>query len=386
MQLKSTSLLLAALGSAAAQTPPANLPAPYHTPSASNAPTVIKRPDGAQLTLPAGFTIEEFAGGFEKPRYMVQGPSGEILISDSVKNGRVYVVESGNRRELLGRLDRPFGLALWKDYLYVAEATSVKRYRYDAKDRTAGPGEMIIPLKEASDGHWTRTILFDAKGEKLYLSVGSHHNVTPGGAEYRAAILRFNPDGTGREFVATGVRNAIGMAWAPGTGTLWATVQERDGLGDDLVPDFFTAIKEGGYYGWPYAYIGPNEEPRNKGQRPDLVAKTIVPDVLLPAHVAVMDSRFYTATAFPARYRGGAFLAYRGSSNRADRAGYSVVFVPFRNGKPTGPVEDFLTGFMTSPKSKEVWGRPVGLLVTKDGSLLMSEDGGNKIWRIAYKN
>jgi glucose/arabinose dehydrogenase len=386
MQVKSSVLLLAALGTAAAQPQPAKLPAPYHTPSSSNAPTVVKRPDGAQLTLPAGFTIEEFAAGFEKPRYMIGGPSGEILVSDSVKNGRVYVLARGEKKELLKGLDRPYGLALWKDYLYVAEATSVKRYKYDSKAQTAGAGEEIIPLKDASDGHWTRTILFDAKGEKLYLSVGSHHNVTPGGAEYRAAILRFNPDGTGRESVATGVRNAIGMAWAPGTKTLWAAVQERDGLGDDLVPDFFTAIKEGGYYGWPYAYIGPNEEPRNKGQRPDLVAKTIVPDVLLPSHVAVMDSQFYTAKRFPAKYRGGAFLAYRGSSNRADRVGYSIVFVPFKNGKPSGPVEDFLTGFMTDPKSKEVWGRPVGLLVMNDGSLLLSEDGGNKLWKIGYKN
>jgi glucose/arabinose dehydrogenase len=385
MLFQSTCLLLAALGTAAAQ-PPARLPAPYHTPSASNAPTVIKRPDGAQLTLPAGFTIEEFASGFEKPRYMIQGPSGEILLSDSVKNGRVYRLAGGARKELLSGLDRPYGLALWKDYLYVAEATSVKRYKYESKAQTIGAGEEIIPLKDASDGHWTRTILFDPKGEKLYLSVGSHHNVTPGGAEYRAAILRFNPDGSGREAVATGVRNAIGMDWAPGTKTLWAAVQERDGLGDDLVPDFFTAIKEGGFYGWPYAYIGPNEEPRNKGQRPDLVAKTIVPDVLLPSHVAVMDSRFYTATAFPAKYRGGAFLAYRGSSNRASRVGYSVVFVPFKNGKPSGPVENFLTGFMTDPKSKDVWGRPVGLLVMNDGSMLLSEDGGNKLWRISYKN
>lgn len=384
MRLKSTCLLFAALGIAAAQKPPAQLPAPYHTPSASNAPTVVRRPDGAQLTLPAGFSIEEYAAGFEKPRYMSQGPSGEILISDSVKKGRVYALSGGQKKELLAGLDRPFGLALWKDYLYVAEATSVKRYKYDSKAQTAGAGEEVIALQDASDGHWTRTILFDAKGEKLYLSVGSHHNVAPGGAEYRASILRFNPDGSGREAVATGVRNAVGMAWAPGTTTLWAAVQERDGLGDDLVPDFFTSIRQGGYYGWPYAYVGPNEEPRNKGQRPDLVAKTIVPDVLLPSHVAVMDSRFYTAKAFPAKYRGGAFLAYRGSSNRADRTGYSVVFVPFRNGKPSGPVEDFLTGFMLDPKSKEVWGRPVGLLVMNDGSLLLSEDGGNKVWRIAY--
>ncbi len=385
MLFKPTCLLLAALGTAAAQTS-APLPAPYHTPSASNAPTVIERPDGAQLTLPAGFRIEEFASGFEKPRYMIQGQAGEILLSDSVKNGRVYCLAHGAKKELLSGLDRPYGLALWKQYLYVAEATSVKRYRYDSKAQSVGPAEEIVPMRDASDGHWTRTLLFDPKGIKFYLSVGSHHNVTPGGAEYRAAILRFNPDGTGREAVATGVRNAIGLAWEPGTNALWAAVQERDGLGDDLVPDFFTSIRQGGFYGWPYAYLGPNEEPRNRGQRPDLVAKTIVPDVLLPSHAAVMDSRFYTAKAFPPRYRGGAFLAYRGSSNRADRVGYSVVFIPFANGRPSGPAEDFLTGFMTDPKSKKVWGRPVGLLVTGDGSLMLSEDGGNKLWRITYRH
>ncbi len=386
MQFKSTCLLAAAVGIAGAQTPPAKLPAPYHTPSASNAPTVVQRPDGAQLKLPRGFTIEEFAAGFERPRYMIYGPSGEILLSDSAKRGRVYALSGGTKKELISGLDRPFGLAIWKDYLYIAETTSVKRYKYDSKAMALGPGQEIIPLAEAADGHWTRTILFDPKGEKLYLSVGSRSNVSPGEPEIRATITRYNPDGTGREYVATGTRNPIGMAWYPGTNTLWAAIQERDGLGDDLVPDYFTSIKEGGFYGWPYSYIGPNEDPRNKGLKPDLVAKTIVPDVVLQAHVAVLDSRFYTGKSFPARYHGGAFLALHGSWNRAERVGYSIVFVPFANGKPAGPVEDFLTGFMTDPKSKEVWGRPVGLLVMNDGSLLMSEDGGNKLWRISYRN
>lgn len=377
-------LLATAASLALAQAP--KLAEPYHTKSASNAPTVVQRPDGAQLKLPAGFTIEEFASGFERPRYMIYGLSGEILLSDSAKRGRVYALSGGTKKELIAGLDRPFGLAIWKDYLYVAETTSVKRYEYDSKTMTLGPGQEIIPLAEAADGHWTRTILFDPKGEKLYLSVGSRSNVSPGEPEIRATITRYNPDGTGREYVATGTRNPIGMAWYPGTSTLWAAIQERDGLGDDLVPDYFTSIKEGGFYGWPYSYIGPNEDPRNKGLKPELVAKTIVPDVVLQAHVAVLDSRFYTGKSFPARYRGGAFLALHGSWNRAERVGYSIVFVPFANGKPAGPVEDFLTGFMTDPKSKEVWGRPVGLLVMNDGSLLMSEDGGNKLWRIAYKN
>jgi glucose/arabinose dehydrogenase len=383
----------AVLGLAVASAQPVKLPPPFHTPSASNPPRVIERPDGARLRVPAGFDVQEFASGFERPRYMIYGPAGEILLSDSTRPGKVYALVDRNRdnriddsekKVLLEGLDRPFGLALWKDYLYVAETTSVKRYRYDAKKLEAAEPQEIVPLREAATGHWTRTILFDRKGEKFYLAVGSQSNVSPGEPEIRAAILRFNPDGTGREFVATGTRNPIGLDWYPGTDTLWAAVQERDGLGDDLVPDYFTSIRFGGFYGWPYAYIGPNEDPRNKGQRPDLVAKTIVPDVILPAHVAVLDARFYTGTMFPERYRGGAFLAFHGSWNRSQRIGYSVAFIPFKDGKPAGPLEDFLTGFMLDPSKKEVWGRPVGLLQMKDGSLLVSDDGGNRIWRITY--
>jgi len=385
--------MAAVLGFAAASAQQPKLPPPFHTPSASNPPRVIERPDGARLQVPAGFDVQEFASGFERPRYMILGPSGEILMSDSTRPGRVYALVDRNRdnrisedekKEILNGLDRPFGLALWKDYLYVAETTSVKRYRYDSKKLEASQPEEIVPLKEAATGHWTRTILFDRKGEKFYLAVGSQSNVSPGEPEIRAAILRFNPDGTGREFIATGTRNPIGLDFYPGTDTLWAAVQERDGLGDDLVPDYFTSIRPGGFYGWPYAYIGPNEDPRNKGQRPDLVAKTIVPDVVLPAHVAVLDARFYTGKQFPEKYRGGAFLAFHGSWNRAQRVGYSVAFIPFRNGKPAGPLEDFLTGFLLDPSKKEVWGRPVGLLELRDGSLLVSDDGGNRLWRITY--
>ena len=234
-------------------------------------------------------------------------------------------------------------------------------------------------------GHWTRTVLFDRERKKMYLAIGSETNVSTDGDPHRAAINRYNPDGTGHEVFASGARNTIGLRWYPGTETLWAAVQERDGLGDDLVPDYFTAVRQGGFYGWPYAYIGPNEEPRNKGQRLDLVKQTIVPDVLLGAHVAVLDALFYTGKQFPAAYRGGAFLANHGSWNRSRRVGYSVTFVPFKNGKPTGGPEDFLTGFMLDPEKREVWGRPVGLLELPDGSLLVSDDGGNKVWRISYK-
>jgi glucose/arabinose dehydrogenase len=369
------------------------LPEPFHTPSSNNRPEVISKPDGAQLSLPQGFSIDVFAEGFDRPRFMLQGPSGEIVMSDSTNAGSVYVIEDGNKdfkaeskKKILEGLDRPYGLALWKDYLYVAETTSLKRYKYDAKRmKVNGKGEELVPLKNFGKGHWTRTVLFDAKGEKMYLTVGSASNVDAGEDPMRAAIHRYNPDGSGHEVIAEGVRNVIGMRWYPGTQTLWAAVQERDGLGDDLVPDYFTSIKPGGFYGWPYAYIGPNEDPRRKGEKPELVKKTIVPDVQLGAHVAVLDALFYTGKQFPKEYQGGAFLANHGSWNRSKRVGYSVTFIPFKNAKPTSGPKDFLTGFMLSPEKREVWGRPVGLFQLPDGSLLVSDDGGNKIWRISYK-
>ena len=214
-----------------------------------------------------------------------------------------FKVES--KQKILTGLDRPYGLAFWKDYLYVAEATSLKRYKYDSKGlKVESKGEEIVSLKPFGKGHWTRTVLFDPKGEKMYLTVGSASNVDAGEDAMRAAIHRFNPDGTAPEIVASGVRNVIGLRWYPGTETLWAAVQERDGLGDDLVPDYFTAIHFGGFYGWPYAYLGPHEDPRRKGERPDLVAKTLVPDVWLGAHVAVLDALFYTGNQFPIEYQG----------------------------------------------------------------------------------
>jgi glucose/arabinose dehydrogenase len=373
------------------QKAPAVLPPPFQTPSVNNSPHVIDRPDGARLQLPAGFQIEEYAGGFERPRFMTEGPSGELLLADSARNGKVYILFDRNhdfkaedRTVLLEGLDRPYGLAFWHDYLYVAETTSLKRYRYDAKAMKAGSGEELVSMKDFSSGHWTRSLLFDRKGEKLYMGIGSRSNVDAGEPKWRAAINRLNPDGSGREIFASGTRNPIGLAWYPGTDTLWAAVQERDALGDDLVPDYFTHIQQGGFYGWPYAYIGPHEDPRRKGERTDLVKQTIVPDVPLQAHVAVLGAMFYTGQQFPAEYHGGAFLALHGSWNRSRRVGYSVVFVPFKNAKPTGEVRDFLTGWMLAPEKREVWGRPVGLFQLPDGSLLVSDDGGNKVWRISH--
>jgi glucose/arabinose dehydrogenase len=365
----------------------AKLPSPFATPSVDNGPRVIDQPGGAQLKLPAGFQIEAYAEGFEQPRYMLLGPGGELLVSDSIKNGSVYVLDRNKqRKKLLDGLDRPYGLAFWKDYLYVGEVTSIKRYKYDSKAQTAGKGEEVVSLAGLDGGHWTRSLLFDRKGEKLYVGTGSRSNVSAGEDPRRAAINRYNPDGSGHEIFASGTRNPIGLHWYPGTDTLWVAVQERDLLGDDLVPDYFTHVHQGGFYGWPFAYVGPHEDPRRKGEKPDLVAKTIVPDILLGAHVAVLDFLFYNGKQFPAEYQGGAFLAFHGSWNRSKRVGYSVAFIPFKNGKPAADApRDFLTGWMLSPDKREVWGRPVAPLQLQDGSMLVSDDGGKKIWRISYK-
>ncbi len=373
------------------------LPPPYATPSANNGPRVVPRPAGAQLHVPTGFSVDVYAENFDRPRYMLLGPSGELLLSDAADKpgGTIYVValqksdgyKAGDRKKLITGLDRPYGLALWHEYLYVGEPESIKRYKYDSKAMTAGPGEEVISLQGFGRGHWTRSLLFDGQGQKLYVGVGSASNVSTGEDPRRAAINRYNPDGSGHEIFAAGTRNPIGLHWYPGTDTLWAAIQERDALGDDLVPDYLTHIQQGGFYGWPYAYIGPHADPRNAGQKPELVEKTIVPDIPLePAHVAVLDFEFYTAKQFPAEYRGGAFLALHGSWNRSKRAGYEVAFIPFQNGKPSGPQREFLTGWMVSPDSRDVWGRPVGLLIMPDGSMLVTDDGGKKIWRISYKH
>lgn len=386
--------LLSAGASLAWQQAAMKLPPPFHSPSTRNPPRVIERPNGARLQVPAGFDVQEYSSGFERPRVMLQGKGAEILISDSINNGAVFVMVDKNkdnkisadeRTKLISNLDRPYGMAWLGESLYVAETTSVKRYKYDPKTMTVGKGEEIVPMHNFGKGHWTRTIAFDPEGKKLYVGIGSASNVDAGEPAERAAINRYNIDGSGHEIYASGTRNPTTIKFHPQTKVLWASVQERDALGDDLVPDYFTSIKQGGFYGWPYAYIGPNEDPRRKGEKPDLVKKTIVPDVPLGAHVAVIDWTWYTGKMFPAEYQGGAFLAFHGSWNRAQRVGQSVAFVPFKDGKSTGGPKEFLTGWMLSPDKVEVWGRPTGVFQMQDGSLLVSDDGGNKIWRITYK-
>ena len=359
------------------------LPEPYATPSATNPPRVIERPEGAELTVPAGFSVDEYLSGFAGPRFMLPGPNNEILLSD-MSAGIVYVIQQKKVKPLIKNLDGPYGLAFYKNWLYVAEASAVKRYPYNADTRTAGDAEMIISLHKYAGGHSTRSILFDHNNDKLYLTVGSGSNVDAGEPPIRASISRYNPDGTGFELFATGIRNAVGLRWYPGTQDLWITSHERDDLGDDLVPDYLTKVTPGGFYGWPYAYIGPHEDPRHKDKAPELVKKTLYPSVLLGSHAGSLDLLFYTGDQFPEKYRGGAFVALHGSWNRSKRTGYKIVFIPYKDGKPLSGPEDFLTGWMLSPDRPEVWGRPVGLLQMPDGSLLISDDGAGKIWRVSY--
>ena len=365
------------------------LPEPFHTPSVRNGSEVIPRPDGATLELPDGFAIEEFASGFLRPRFMLLGPSNEILLSDSGgrrdANGTIYVLQDGSQKKIIEGFDRPYGLALHEGWLYVAGTRSVQRFTYDAEAMAVtGEGEEVIPLFDFGQGHWTRTILFNEDHSKLYLTVGSGSNIDVGEDPMRAALHRYDPDGTAHETVATGLRNTIGLRWYPGTENLWVAVQERDALGDDLVSDYVVQVEEGGFYGWPIAYTGPHQEPRHEFVNEAKVESTLYPDVLLGAHVAVLDILFYTGSQFPVAYGGGMFLAFHGSWNRAERTGYKIAFVPFEDGQPTAGPQDFLTGWMLDPDSVDVWGRPVGLLQMPDGSLLVTDDGGRKIWRVTY--
>ncbi len=386
-------LLAAALGAvltAQSNRRPVNwkeLPAPFATPSARNNASVVAKPEGATLAAPAGFVVEEFMDFPNlRPRFMMLGPGNEILITDTSRNGSVFVIKDGTRTPIIEKLDRPYGLALKGDQLYVAEPASVKRYTYDAKTmKVTGAGKEIISLAGMDMGHNTRTLAFNRDGSKLYLSVGSGSNIDLGEPPMRAAVHRFNPDGTGHETIATGLRNAVGMRFYPGTDDLWVSVHERDGLGDDLVPDYVTKVEPGGFYGWPIAYIGPHPEPRHKDVDMAKVKSTLYPDVILGGHVGPLDILFYTGTQFPAKYRGGMFVALHGSWNRAERQGYKIAFLPFKNKMAAAGPEDFLSGWMLAPDKKEVWGRPVGLLQMPDGSLLVTDDGGRKIWRISYK-
>jgi glucose/arabinose dehydrogenase len=370
---------------------PQDLPAPFATPDAPNPSTVVPRPADAVLMTPVGFSVSVFAeGDFKRVRWVAQALNGDVFATDAVANTLVLLRDrdgdgaAEERHVFAEGLNRPFGIAFSPNGLYVANVNAVLRWKYAAGQiKAEGEPEKMADLPDKGS-HWTRNLQFSRDGRKLYVSVGSESDAGPS-VEERAAILEMNPDGTGRRVLATGMRNPIGMAIRPESTELWAAVQERDKVGDELVPDYVARVKDGAFYGWPFAYAGANVDPRHKGEEPDLVKRSLAGDVLVQAHSAIMGLAFYDGTMFPREYRGDAFAALRGSSNRSKRTGYKVIRIPFSNGRPTGGYEDFVTGWMLGEDRKEVWGRPVGLAVLKDGSMLVADDAGNRIWRIAYR-
>ncbi len=377
---------------------PADLPPPNATRSVDNGPTLVARPEGASPRVPEGFRVDLYAAGLTNPRMLRTAPNGDIFVVESSAN-RVRVLRDADgdgRPELMSiyadGLDQPFGVAFHppKDpkWVYVANTGSVVRFPYAAGDtRARGPAETVVNDisgggRLRGGGHWTRDIVFSLDGAKMLVSVGSRSNVSDNAAEdRRARIFEFSPDGKNERVYATGIRNPVGLAVHPETGELWASVNERDELGDDLVPDYVTRVRDGGFYGWPWFYIGPNQDPRHQGKHPELRSKVIAPDVLVASHSASLGMTFYTGTQFPAAYRMSAFAAEHGSWNRARRTGYKVIYVPLRSGAPTGEYVDFMTGFVTP--DGDVWGRPVAVAEGNDGALYVTDDGGNCIWRIA---
>lgn len=374
------------------------LPPPFATKSVGNSPQVIGWPGGAMPKAPAGFEVSLFADDLDNPRNILALPNRDVLVVESNRrhgNSRALLFRDSNktgkpdRREVfLANLNSAFGIALHGNKIFVGNTDSIVTFPYRPGDtQISAKGENILSLPEG--GHYTRNVVVDPNGKKLYIAVGSATNVDEEGIDVkdprRAAILQANLDGSAMRVFAGGLRNPVGMDWEPKTKTLWTVVNERDGLGDNLVPDYLTSVRDGAFYGWPYSYFGQIEDPRKKGQRADLVAKAIRPDFALGSHVAPLGLTFYTANAFPARYHGGAFIGLHGSWNRSTPVGYQVVFVPFQNGRPSGPIEDFLTGFLAEEKPNRAHGRPVGVALWRDGSLLIADDAAGKIWRVGVK-
>ena len=395
------------------------LPAPDESQSKTRFSNVIGWPDGKTPTAPEGFVVTEYARDLVNPRWIYVAPNGDVLVAESntetkgfkkvaaVVSGKAKsqrMGESANRITLLrdtngdGKpdlkkvflegLNQPFGMLIQGNNFYVANTDGLMRFPYtEGQTQLTAKGEKILELPAGGyNNHWTRNLLASPDGQKIYISVGSGSNVAEHGMENevrRANILEINPDGTGERIYASGLRNPVGMDWYPGSNTLYTAVNERDELGDELVPDYLTSVRPDAFYGWPYSYYGQNEDPRRKGERPDLVKKAILPDVPLGSHTASLGLAFYEQKAFPQKYHNGAFIGQHGSWNRSALVGYKIVFVPFSGGQPAGKPEDFLTGFVAN--DKDVYGRPVGVTVMPDGSLLVADDSGNRIWRVSAK-
>ncbi len=384
---------------------PDALPQPFATQSSAHSASITAPPANAAPLVPPGFEATPYASDLEQPRTLRTAPNGDVFVAES-GGGRVSVLRGAGQRPVAfaSGLDLPFGIAFWPPgpsprFVYVAENSRVIRYPYGNGDlKPRGPAQVIVPRLPEGGNHWTRDIVFSADGQTLFVSVGSSDNIArdltgepPANAALgaawkgnanRADVLSFTPEGAEPHVYATGLRNCSAEAIQPATGALWCAVNERDGLGDNLPPDYVTEVRLGAFYGWPWYYIGNHPDPRLNGARADLAARVTTPDVLIQPHSAPLGLVFYSASQFPADYKGDAFVALHGSWNRGKRTGYKVVRLRFRDGHPTGAYEDFLTGFVASDNA--VWARPVGLAVTEDGALLLSEDGNGTIWRITW--
>ena len=401
----------------------ADLDKPYATDSASNGPRTVPRPEGVLPAVPEGFKVNLWAKDPDRGRVMVKAPNGDIFISSTPKRlVKVFRSANGETADVVSTfaagMDRPFGMAFWPvgpnpQYLYVAFVNAIVRYPYRNGDLVASAEpEVVVPKLTAAVGaHSSRTLVFSADGKTMFLSIGSATNIADGmppappepiaqweakqgvgsawGGELdHALVIAFDPDGKNKRTFATGLRNCVGMYLHPRSGDLICSVNERDLLGDHLPPDYLTRVKPGAFYGWPWSYIGANEDPRLKGLRPDLKAKVKAPDLLITAHSAPLGMVMYTApagarAAFPAAYDGELFLALHGSWNRHTRTGSKVVRVFMKDGVPTGRYQDFMTGFVVSDQA--VWGRPSAVVVQDDGSLLVDDDVTGEIWRVAPK-
>jgi glucose/arabinose dehydrogenase len=385
---------------------PADLPQPYATPSAANPSSSVPRPSGVLPKAPPGFSVDLFASGLSIPRVIRAAPNGDMFVAES-GSGRVLVFRSEGPNTTPAQphvfatgLPRVYGIAFYPPgpeprWVYVATDATVQRFAYRNGDLAAsGPAEVIVGDLPSGGAHWTRDLAFSQDGKTLFVSVGSATNDADGlrsaaarlvGIDRerdRADVLAFDPDGGRKRVYAAGLRNCSGLTIEPASGDLWCVVNERDGLGDNLPPDYATRVADGAFFGWPWFYIGAHEDPRHKGERPDIAGRASVPDVLLQPHSAPLGITFYQGGQFPAEYSGDAFVAFHGSWNRAKPTGYKVVRLIMKDGRPTGAYEDFLVGFVGDGG---VWGRPVGVAVAKDGALLVTDDESGSIWRVSWR-
>ena len=376
----------------------ADLPKPFATESARNNAVLVPRPADAWPQAPAGFRVDLYASGLQGPRQIRMAPNGDFFVAES-RAGQLSVLRGrggDGKPEQVSRfasgLNRPFGMAFYPpgsspQWLYVGNTNSVVRFPYHSGDlKATAAAETLVSDLPSGGGHWTRDVVFLQDGKRMFVAVGSASNVddpdSNRGEFHRANILEYTPEGKFVQVYASGIRNPVGLAVNSRTGDLWCSTNERDALGDNLVPDYVTHVREGGFYGWPWYYMGDHQDPRHEGKHPELKGRILVPDVLLSPHNASLGLTFYDGSLFPPEYRGDLFAAEHGSWNRSERTGYEVIRAPLDEGHATGEFEDFLTGFVTADGM--VWGRPVAVVVARDGALLVTDDGSQSVWRVSY--